>query len=223
MPIGNLGDLSIRGKEIIPTADLIVCEIVDTFVDMCVELNIPIKADLIQQATSSVDEVTQKIINHLSENKVVLLASEAGYPTIADPGARLFDAILSAGFDLEIIGGPSIPTTALSVSGIENYNDNFVFQTFMNREIDSKKTYLSMLSKLPHSIVFIDKKSDLMETLKLALDILGDRSMALCLDITTDRSMVIRGDISTIILRLEDLTEYSLATTVISGNVSYYA
>jgi 16S rRNA (cytidine1402-2'-O)-methyltransferase len=148
-PIGNLGDITFRAVEILKKSDYILCE--DTRVSKNLFNKYDINSKLISNHKFNETKNLKNIINLLKDGSVISLVSDAGTPSISDPGAILIRECLKNDIDVVPIPGPSAITTALSISG---FSEKFFFYGFFP---DKKKDFLQdlqILSDLNSSIVF---------------------------------------------------------------------
>ena len=116
-PIGNLGDITLRAIELLKNSDFILCE--DTRVSKKLLNKFEIKTKLISNHKFNEVKNLHKIINLLKENKIISMISDAGTPSISDPGAVLVNECLKQNINIIPLPGPSAVTTAVSVSGFD--------------------------------------------------------------------------------------------------------
>ena len=128
-PIGNLGDITLRAINILKNSDLILCE--DTRRSGKLLHYLKIKKKLIPYHKFNEKKVSKKIIEFIEKNKLVSLISDAGTPTISDPGLILVNKCIENGVKIYPIPGPSAVITALSVSG---FNEKFLFYGFLSKK-----------------------------------------------------------------------------------------
>ena len=148
-PIGNLGDISLRAIEILKQSEYILCE--DTRVSKNLLEKYNIKSKLISNHKFNEKKNTKKIIEILKSNKIVSLISDAGTPTISDPGLILVNKCIEENFDVHPIPGPSAVTSAISVSG---FGDRYLFYGFLPKKENELDKVLKNLCNLNYSIVF---------------------------------------------------------------------
>ena len=124
-PIGNLGDLSFRAVEILKKSDLILCE--DTRISKNLLNKFEIDKKMIAYHKFNEKKNVEKIIKILNSGNIVTLISDAGTPTISDPGKILIKACIENNIYITPVPGPSAVSTAVSVSG---FSDKFLFYGF---------------------------------------------------------------------------------------------
>jgi len=148
-PIGNLDDITLRSLEVLKKSDIILCE--DTRRSLKLLNHYKIKKKLISYHKFNELKELQKIIEYLNEGKVLSLISDAGTPTLSDPGLLLIKTCVEKNIKIFPIPGPSAITAAVSVSG---FQDKFFFYGFLPKtENDLIKT-ISSLKNLNFSLVF---------------------------------------------------------------------
>ena len=148
-PIGNLDDITLRSLEVLKKSDIILCE--DTRRSLKLLNHYKIKKKLLSYHKFNEQKELQKIIEYLNEGKILSLISDAGTPTLSDPGLLLIKACIERKIEIFPIPGPSAITAAVSVSG---FDDKFLFYGFLPKtENDLIKT-INNLKNLDFSLVF---------------------------------------------------------------------
>ena len=150
-PIGNLGDLTIRALEILKNSELILCE--DTRVSIKLLRHYNIKTQLISFHKFNERKKTRDIINNLIDGKTISLISDAGTPTISDPGKILVKECISNNIPVIPIPGASSVITSLSISG---FSDRFIFYGFLDEKKNKLTKELEFLSKVNCSIIIFN-------------------------------------------------------------------
>ena len=148
-PIGNLGDITLRAIELLKKSDFVLCE--DTRVSKKLLDKFEIKAKLISYHKFNEVKNLSKIVNLLKENKIISLISDAGTPSISDPGAILINECLRQNIDIVPLPGPSAVTTAVSVSG---FKEKYLFYGFFPEKEKIIKEELEKLSTMNFCLVF---------------------------------------------------------------------
>ena len=148
-PIGNLDDITIRALEVLRKSEYILCE--DTRVSKKLLTKYKIQSKLVSNHKFNEKRNLKKIIDILKLNKIVSLISDAGTPTISDPGSVLVTECINNKINLIPIPGPSAPIAAISVSGFSNKYFFYGFFPEKNSEITEK---FQILSKINDSIIF---------------------------------------------------------------------
>ena len=124
-PIGNLGDITLRAIELLKKSDFVLCE--DTRISKKLFDKYEIKTKLISNHKFNEVKNLPKMINLLKENKIISMISDAGTPSISDPGAVLVNECLKQNISVFPLPGPSSVTAAMSISG---FNEKYIFYGF---------------------------------------------------------------------------------------------
>ena len=148
-PIGNLGDITFRSLEILKNSDCILCE--DTRVSKNLFNKFEIKTKVISNHKFNEKKNLSKIINLLKEGKIISLISDAGTPTISDPGCILVNECIKNNIDIIPLPGASAVTTAISASG---FSDKYLFYGFFPEKEKNLKESLKFLSEINVCLVF---------------------------------------------------------------------
>jgi len=178
-PIGNLEDITLRALKVLMNSDYILCE--DTRVSKKLLSKYNIKSNLISYHKFNEKKNLQKVITILKSNKIVSLISDAGTPTISDPGNILIKECIKNEINLIPIPGPSAPIASLSISG---FLDKFYFYGFFpenNSEIN--KNFLN-LSQIDSSIVFFISAKKFNRSINIIKKYFSDREILICKEIT---------------------------------------
>ncbi|BAU23284.1 hypothetical protein THC_0899 [Caldimicrobium thiodismutans] len=181
LPIGNLKDITLRALEVLKEVDLILAEDTRSFKKLERAYSLSPK-EVISFYREVETEKEEKIIELLKEGKKIALCSEAGTPLLSDPGARLVRRAHLEGIKVESIPGPSALTTALSSSGVD-LSKGFIFLGFLPRK---EKEIKEKLKDLPQglTLVLFLPPHRFSKTLKILLEILGDRQAFLARELT---------------------------------------
>ena len=139
-PIGNLKDITLRAIETLKKSSFILCE--DTRVSKILLDKYQIKSQLISNHKFNESKNLKKIIDHLKSGKIISLISDAGTPSISDPGAILVNECVRNNIKITPIPGPSAVATAVSISG---FSEKFIFLGFLP---EKKKVLLNIFDKI---------------------------------------------------------------------------
>ena len=186
-PIGNLGDLTIRGLEILKNSELILCE--DTRVSIKLLNHYNIKTQLVSFHKFNERKKTKEIINDLISGKKVSLISDAGTPAISDPGKILVKECISNDIPVTPIPGASSVITSLSISG---FSDKFIFFGFLEEKKNKLIKELEFLSKIDCSIVLFIPPKKLIKNLEIIINFFKKREIVLCREMTKIHEEFIR-------------------------------
>jgi 16S rRNA (cytidine1402-2'-O)-methyltransferase len=143
------------------------------------------------------EERTEQLIAELKNGADVLVVTDAGMPTVSDPGFKLVRAAVEANIPIEVLPGPSAVTTALALSGLPT--DRFCFEGFAPRTQGAREKFFENLKFEARTIVFFEAPHRLLETLETAVNSLGrDRKAALCREMTKTYEETVRGTLGQI-------------------------
>ena len=148
-PIGNLDDITIRAMEVLKNSDIILCE--DTKHSLKLLNHLKIKKKLISYHKFNEKKELEKIIEYLNEGKILSLISDAGTPSLSDPGCLLIKKCIEKNIKVIPIPGASSITASMSVSG---FNDQFLFYGFLPKTEKELEKILSFLCEFSFSQVF---------------------------------------------------------------------
>lgn len=191
-PIGNLADISLRALATLGAADLILCE--DTRVTAKLKSAFSIGAPLSAYHDHNAAKVLPGIIKTLEEGKIVALVSDAGTPTISDPGYRLINAAREADISVTAVPGASAVLTALAASGLPT--DRFFFAGFPPQKEAARRKALSSLAEIPATLVFYESPNRLAASLAAMAEILGPRRAVIARELTKRHEEIRRGDLA---------------------------
>ena len=192
-PIGNLQDITLRALETLRTADVIAAEDTRAARVLLARHDIP-PPRLVSFFEGNEKRRVQTILAWLREGQTVALISKAGTPLVGDPGFRLVRAALEEGLPVDVLPGPSAVMTALVASGLPQ--TPFLFLGWPPRSRARRVTWLTPYTELPATLVLFESPRRLADTLKAALDVLGDRPAAVARELTKLHGEVIRGTLS---------------------------
>lgn len=189
-PIGNLSEFSPRAIETLKTMDYVACE--DTRNTGLLLQHFSIRVPLISCHEHNEETAADKILSLLKDGKKIAYASDAGYPVISDPGARLARRVLEAGYKVSVINGPSACLCALVGSGLPA--DHFYFYGFLDSKPSARKKELSRLVSFPDTMIFYEAPHRIKATLKDMVNTFGqDREATLCRELTKTHEEYLRG------------------------------
>lgn len=190
-PIGNLGDFSKRGKEVLSDVNLIACE--DTRRTKKLLSHFDIHTPTESYHGHSSDKKQANIVEKLKRGGDVALVSDAGTPAISDPGMRLVQAARSSGAEVVAVPGPSSITAALSISGLPAHA--FTFLGFVPRK-KGRETFFSKLKETEETSVFFESPHRFEKTLVSLADTLSaERTVVVCRELTKKHESVVAGSI----------------------------
>lgn len=180
-PIGNLADITLRALETIAGADVLACE--DTRVTRVLLDRYGIVNRPFAYHEHNAAEAGPRLIAALAEGKSVALVSDAGTPLVSDPGYRLAQHAIEAGYRVVPIPGPSAPLAALVGSGLPS--DAFLFAGFLPVKDKARRDRLAEVAAVPATLLFFESPHRIAATVAAAAEVLGeDRKAAVCRELT---------------------------------------
>jgi len=189
-PIGNLLDISQRAIETLRKSDFILCE--DTRVSKILLKKFDIKSNLISYHKFNEKKNLNKIIKLLKSGSLISLISDAGTPSISDPGCVLINECLKNDINVSPVPGPSAVSSAVSVSG---FSDKFYFYGFLPEKNKLLNSDLLTLSKLNCSIVFFISSKKFNKTIPILKKYFNGRKILICKEMTKFHEEFFREEI----------------------------
>ena len=189
-PLGNLGDLSPRAREVLEFADVILAEDTRRTGLLFVRVGLP-KPRLVSLHEHNEQARITAVIGFLKQGLSVAVVSDAGTPLIADPGYKVVREVREAGFPVVPVPGPAAPITALMACGLPPYP--FTFLGFLPRKHGDIRKTLAPFADLGMTLVFFDRKSRVAASLQVAFEVLGDREFCLARELTKEHEEFIHG------------------------------
>ena len=199
-PIGNLGDITLRALEVIKNSDLILCE--DTRVSKKLLSKFKIHNKLISHHKFNEIKNLSFILEHLDNNKIISIISDAGTPAISDPGRILINKCVEKNIDIYSVPGPSAVSAAISVSG---FSDKYLFCGFLPEKKNELNNLFNLFSKLNYSIVFFISPKKINKIKDLIKKYFFSRNILICREITKFHEEYIRSSV-------KNLSEVSIST-----------
>ena len=197
-PIGNMEDITLRALNVLKKSDIILCE--DSRRSGKLLSYFKIKNKLLPYHKFNEEKVSNKIINIIKTNKVISLISDAGTPTISDPGMLLVSKCIKEKLSIYPIPGSSAVTSAVSISG---FNDKYLFYGFLTKKENELKNILKSLSNLNFSIVFFIPAKKINFYISQFKKFFLKRKIVIAREMTKIHEEFLRGEIETI----KELTE----------------
>ncbi len=189
-PIGNLGDITLRAIELLKNSDFILCE--DTRVSKKLLDKFDIKTRLISNHKFNEVKNLPKIIKLLKENKIISIISDAGTPSISDPGVALINECLKQNIDIIPLPGPSAVTTAVAASG---FDEKYLFYGFFPEKEKVIKEELERLSNLNFCLVFFVSPKKINRIIPHLKKYFKKRKILICREISKYYEEFIRSDL----------------------------
>jgi 16S rRNA (cytidine1402-2'-O)-methyltransferase len=213
-PIGNLGDASDRAREVLGSVDVIAAEDTRRTGLLLSRLGVE-RPRFVSMFEGNERERTVELIGELQAGRSVAVVSDAGMPSVSDPGFRLVRAAAEAGVPVVVVPGPSAVLAALVVSGLPT--DRFAFEGFLPRRAGERSARFAELSADPRTLVFFESARRVVETLDDLAGALGDRPAAVCRELTKLHEEVLRGSLSSVASELRGRGEVRGEIVVVVG------
>ena len=221
-PLGNPSDASARLKSAIEAAQIVAAEDSRKFHRLCVDIQVEFKGRVISFFEGNETDRTALLLEMLRNGVEILVVSDAGMPTISDPGFRLMRAAIAAGIPVAVIPGPSAVTMALALSGLPT--DRFVFEGFSPRAFGARQKFFEELRFQERTIIWFEAPHRLLESLKDAVAIFGEqRPAAICREMTKTYEETIRGTLGELSLWSSRNEVRGEITMVLAGAAKYAA
>ena len=197
-PIGNMEDITLRALNILKKSDIILCE--DTRRSGKLISYFQIKSKLLPYHKFNEKKVSRKVIDSMKKDKIVSLISDAGTPTVSDPGMILVNKCIDENLDVHPIPGSSAVTSAFSVSG---FRDQYLFYGFLTKEEKKLENVFKNLSNLDYSIVFFIPASKINFYISKFKKYFFGRKIVIAKEMTKIHEEFIRGNVES----MENLAE----------------
>jgi len=193
-PLGNPGDASPRLKSAIENASIIAAEDSRRFHRLCADIDVTFTARVLSFFEGNEIDRTRELISELKSGATVLVVSDAGMPTISDPGFRLMRDAIAEGIEVSVIPGPSAVTMSVALSGLPT--DRFSFEGFPPRTAGARIATFEKLRFEERTMVFFEAPHRLADSLVDAVTVFGaDRLGAICREMTKRYEETIRGNL----------------------------
>lgn len=197
-PIGRVSDAPPRLTEELAGADVIAAEDTRRLKRLTTELGVTVSARVISYFEGNETGRTPQLLEALLSGDRVLLVTDAGMPSVSDPGYRLVAACVEAGVHVTAVPGPSAVLTALAVSGLPV--DRFCFEGFLPRKSGERSRRLASLAAEERTMVFFEAPHRTLAALEAMRDALGeDRPAAVCRELTKTHEEVRRGPLGELV------------------------
>lgn len=202
-PLGNVGDASLRLKQTIEDVDVVAVEDTRRFWRLCHDLEATVHAQVVSFYEAVEMARTPQLLDYLKSGNDVALLTDAGMPSVSDPGYRLVAACAEAGLDVTVVPGPSAVIAALAVSGLPS--DRFCFEGFLARKHGERNRQLVKLKEETRTMVFFESPRRVGTTLADMAEVLGvERGAVVCRELTKTYEEVKRGTLGALALWAAD-------------------
>jgi 16S rRNA (cytidine1402-2'-O)-methyltransferase len=192
VPIGDGGDASPRLAEVLALADVVAAEDTRRLRRLTGELGVSLSGRVVSFFEGNERERIGELVGALTDGQTVVVVTDAGMPSVSDPGYRLVAAAVEAGVRVTAVPGPSAVLTALAVSGLPV--DRFCFEGFLPRKAGERSRVLADLAAERRTMVFFEAPHRLAASLAAIADAFGaDRRTVVCRELTKTYEEVRRG------------------------------
>lgn len=213
-PLGNVGDASARLRDALASADVVAAEDTRKARRLAADLGVRIGGKVISHYDAVESERAQVIAEHVAAGRTVVVVTDAGMPSVSDPGLAAVRACIEADLPVTCLPGPSAVTTALVLSGLPS--DRFVFEGFLPRRDGQRRQRLRSLASEPRTIVFFESPRRLQSCLADMVEFFGpDRPVAVCRELTKTYEEVLRATVGELFERVEGIL--GEVTVVVAG------
>jgi 16S rRNA (cytidine1402-2'-O)-methyltransferase len=194
-PLGDARDASPRLADALETADVVAAEDTRRVHALATTLGVKPAGRVVSYYDAVEAARTPALLDALQQGRTVLLVTDAGMPSVSDPGYRLVSACVAEGVPVTCLPGPSAVTTALAVSGLPS--DRFCFEGFPPRKSAERRRWLQRLNTEERTCVFFEAPHRLAGTLADAVAVLGpERAAAVCRELTKTYEEIRRGPLA---------------------------
>ncbi len=200
-PIGNLNDISLRAIDVIKSSDYLYAEDTRNVKKLLDFINVKISCKSFHEHNEQ--KVMLNILKQAKNSKVISIVSDAGTPSISDPGYKLITKCIEENLKYTLIPGPSSVISAMVMSGLPS--NRFAFYGFVPRKIQDKKKFFEDLDEETKTSIIFESSKRIYDTLKNLADYSNsDRKVSICKEMTKIHENVIRGKASEIFKFVEE-------------------
>lgn len=207
-PLGNLGDITIRAVDTLRNVDFIACE--DTRTSRVLLDHLGIHKPLLAYHNFNERAVADRILARVLAGESAAVISDAGTPSVSDPGFIIVREAIKHSIEVVAIPGPSAAITALSVSGLPT--DAFIFYGFLPQTAGKRKAVIESLANRRETLIFYESPFKIHKLLDLLYAVLGKRQVVICRELTKKFEEIIRSDLV--------MVRSSLASKILKGELT---
>ena len=191
-PLGRVSDASAGLREVLASADVVAAEDTRRLHRLAADLGVDVTGSVISYYEAVEQARIPALLERIAGGDTVVLVTDAGMPSVSDPGYRLVAAAAEAGLLVTSVPGPSAAITALALSGLPS--DRFCFEGFLPRKSGERTRALAGLAGEARTMIFFESVHRLAETVAAMVVAFGaDRPAALCRELTKTYEQVVRG------------------------------
>ena len=215
-PIGNTGEASARLVELLGTADIVAAEDTRRLHRLVQSLGVTVAGRVISYHEHNEATKTAELLDQVRAGKTLVMVTDAGMPSVSDPGFRLVEGAVSAGLTVTAVPGPSAVLTALALSGLPT--DRFCFEGFLPRKTGERASRLADLAQERRTMVFFEAPHRLEAMLRALRERFGpERRVAVCRELTKTYEEVIRGSLGELLQWAESTEVRGEIAVVLAG------
>ena len=204
--IGQVSDVSRRLGPALSSADVIAAEDTRRLARLTSELGVETRGRVVSFFEGNEQSRTSELVDLLRVGYSVVLVTDAGMPSISDPGYRLVSEAVEAGIEVSVIPGPSAVLTALAISGLPV--DRFTFEGFLPRKPSARDRFLKDVVEEQRTMVFFESPHRTEATLRAMRTVLGpERRAVVCRELTKTYEEVVRGTTHDLVVWVEALEQ----------------
>ncbi len=198
-PIGNVADASLRLREVLASADVIAAEDSRRAHRLLKDLGITEHGPIVSFYDAVEEAKSPELVARVLAGETVIMISDAGMPSVSDPGYRLVTEAIARDVRVSVIPGPSAVLAALALSGLPV--DRFSFEGFLPRKSGERKSAMSGLTHDTRTMVFFEAPHRLVATLRDMAEVFGDdRQAVVCRELTKTYEEVVRGTLGELVV-----------------------
>lgn len=221
-PLGNDGDASPRLREALETADVIAAEDTRRLRNLCSRLELQPKGKIIAFHDHNEAQLAPELVEQARGGAKIVVVSDAGMPSVSDPGYRLANLAQDQQVPFTVIPGPSAVLTALAISGLAT--NRFSFEGFAPRKTSEQIQVFSALARDERTLIFFESPRRLAATLKVMSEVFGaERLAAVCRELTKTYEEVKRGSLGELLAWAESQEILGEIVVVVSGATAVIA
>ena len=213
-PIGNMSDMTDTGLKTLQMCDIVLCE--DTRVTGNLLSHFNIKKKLICSNEQTEDKLKEKVAGYLDDGLNIALVTDRGTPIISDPGYKIVAYLVSKGYNVIGLAGPTAFVPALIASGIDP--QPFMFYGFLSAKESKRKKELELLKDFKYTMIFYEAPHRIVQMLNVLEEVFGNRRISVSREISKLFEEIYRGSILEVIKELEKESIKGEFVIVVEGN-----
>lgn len=214
-PIGDSSDASPRLIRALGEADCVAAEDTRKLLSLCSRIGVRINGHIMSLHEHNESARSASVVDRAQDGERVIVVSDAGMPTVSDPGFRVVSEAVERGVPVTALPGPSAVLTALAISGLPS--DRFCFDGFPPRKEGDKNRFFEALAHETRTMIFFESAKRIHDTLTVMANAFGgDRRAVICRELTKTHEEIIRGDLNHLIYMTRETLRGEI-TLVVAG------